>query len=256
MVTSSSMRLATSVQSTKGLADVTARQSAVGDVWTTQLPLTTAAFELVQLNLKYLQLPTVESRMLDITGQRFSALSHDARIAAADCLYTLFTVGLNDVRRWLPLLAGEKAEQAPVPATMTTKPRRSDAETEFVATVLFFAWHMARSDPAAARVLLDLHREVAGVLRSVSLPRLMVAVASVHWLEPRWQQNRHFWPALMRHSTEPTGAGLRAVKLLGRQLLAAESLAFPPPSAQAGRKSRSVRASGSATAANAVSFTW
>jgi len=195
--------------------------SPVGKKSASEVSLTVAACELVQLNLQYLLLPTVDDKLLAITGLRFSLLSRDAHLASADCLFSLFTIGFNDPQRWLPLLASSTG----VPTQLRAHAPHFSAEGEVAAAVAFFAWHMARTDPAAAKVLLDLNGEVATALQRVSISQVLAAATvAASWLEPRWPTNRYFWPALLRNSCDPQSAELRAVKCLGRQLLAAESL--------------------------------
>jgi hypothetical protein len=181
--------------------------------------------ELAQLNLQYLCLPSAESQLPDGIATRVHALSDAARWAMADCLFSLFTVRFEDRERWLTLLAAA-TKQLTCPKVLEVS---TNTRSEFAATAIVFAWHLAQSNPLAARVLLDMDWEIASALREVSVLRLRVVAAhSVEWLAPRWPQNSHFWPTLVGHADEPFGVGLRAVKLLGRQILAAEAVAFPP----------------------------
>jgi len=211
---------------------------------TGQVPLVTGACELAQLNFEYLQLLSVESMWPQEARHHWRGIDSSpevARRAMADCLFSLFTLELNDRRRWLGLLAGDpKAATQPFAQTAG-----SAVKTEFAATAVIFAWHLAHRDPFAAKVLLDVDTEVASAFRDVSVSRLrVVAAASSSWLAPRWPQNPHFWPALVQYAGDPAGSGLRAAKLLGRQLLAAETLALQSPAAVARPGLALVRKSG------------
>jgi hypothetical protein len=221
------------------------------------LSLGAAAAELMQLNLHYLQLPTTVTALPETIGRAIDALDDAARVAIAGCLYSLFTLGFNDKERWLLLLAtgqGGTTALGPVALGKVVLGVRDGGplDAEFAATAVFFAWHLARSDDLAAQVFLTMDGDVTAALRAVPLARLReVAATASQWLRPRWPENRHFWPALVRHACDPAGAGLRATKLLGHQLLAAESLDLMPPMATqdahyprtSRRKRRALRAS-------------
>jgi hypothetical protein len=67
--------------------------------------------------------------------------------------------------------------------------------------------------------------EVATGLQRIPIAHLpAIAGSASDWLMPRWPQHPIFWSALLRHSRDPLGVRLLAIKSLGRQLLAAESL--------------------------------
>jgi hypothetical protein len=183
-------------------------------------PLLSAARQLVQLNCQFLELTTIARRFPDTIAIRLHAMSGEQRLAIAACHFSLFTLALNDANRWLPLLSGI-AQTMPQDATLY----RDATCAEFVSTALFFAWHLVQSDPLAAKVLLDIDAQVALALRRAPIASLRaVSNRALDWLAPRWLQHPYFWPALLRNSEDPTRYGLAATKLLGRQLLAAESL--------------------------------
>ncbi len=204
--------------------------------------LLAAAEELAQLNRQYIALLALDVGLPDTLTPRIRCLPNVALSAMADCRFSLFTLGFNDSRRWRRLLdsVSDCASQEPMPSTATA---HSAAHSEFVSSVVFLAWHLAHSDPVAAKVLLELDGIVAAALCGVRIADLRaVGAGAANWLQPRWPQNRFFWPALVRFSSDPAGAGLRATKLLGRQLLAAESIALaPPPPVGAARRLSVVR---------------
>jgi hypothetical protein len=196
-------------------------------------PLLSAARQLVQLNLQYLEMAAIVSEFPVTIAMRLRALSGVQRVAIADCRFSLFSLALNDAHRWLPLL-GEPLAATPQDACSRRDLSRHDLShrdavySEFVTTALFFAWHLVQSDPLAARVLLAVDAQVATALRALPVAGLCaVSHRALELLTPRWPQHPYFWPAFLRYSSEPTSNGLAATKLLGRQLLAAESLDMP-----------------------------
>jgi len=206
-------------------------------------PLAAAARQLAHLNRQFIALLAIDGGLPDAVMSRLHGLSGNAAAAMADCPFSLFTLGFDDARRWLSLLAAPR-EPAPEPAMVSAHFRGSVIRTEFAAAVIFFAWHLAHSDPLAGKILLELDADVATALRRIPIAHLRtLANSAAQWIAPRWPQNRYFWPELVLHACDRDscnpdscnpdacnvgGDALRATKLLGRQLLAAESLARLP----------------------------
>ncbi len=183
-------------------------------------PLMAAARQLAQLNRQYLEiLPAGE--LPEAVAAQVRKLPSDALLAMSDCYFSLFALGLDDSRRWLPLLQRAATEPTRYPADTQGVITR----IEFVVNALFFAWHLAHTNSLAAKVLLELDDAIADALHAVPVTQLRaLAVGAVDLLKPRFAQNQFYWSALVRNSADPAGAALQATKLLGRQLLAVESV--------------------------------
>jgi len=99
----------------------------------------------------------------------------------------------------------------------------------FANTALFFAWHFTNADEpriqVQARIVLGLDPRIAQLLRRISLPKLMEIAPHVgSTMRPRWLKHPRFWPDLISTASQRSPNKLRAVRLLGRQMLAAEAL--------------------------------
>jgi hypothetical protein len=98
---------------------------------------------------------------------------------------------------------------------------------EFCMLAVFLAWHFAQSQPLAAKVLLGMGDDVAAALARIPVAHLpSIADNAADWLVPRWSQHPIFWSALLCNSRDPAAGDLTAIKSLGPQLLAAETLAL------------------------------
>jgi hypothetical protein len=198
-----------------------------------ETPLAAAARQLVQLNHRYLGLAAAGGGFSDTVATRICATSDAQRLTMADCRFSLFTLDLHDTYRWLPLLKAVSTDPNPNAISPPTSPAVHSDDSmircDFVADVVFLLWHLAQSNPLAAKILLDAGADVATALQRVPIVRLRAISHRVaHWLAPRWPQHPLFWPSLLRHAGNPAGGGgLAATKLLGRQLLAAEALGVP-----------------------------
>jgi hypothetical protein len=86
------------------------------------------------------------------------------------------------------------------------------------------AWHLARSEPAAARLLLGVSAANVTVIGGCTLSRL-TRLAETHsqWLRPRWENRPRIWCDLLRAAGEGKSGALERMRVRGLQLLAAEA---------------------------------
>jgi hypothetical protein len=190
-------------------------------------PLAIAAQQLVQLNLQFLTLPTIDSGLPDPFGASIRGMSTEQRLSIADCRFSLFTLAFNDGSLWHPLLnrsAADLASRSVGPLTIGA--RGNDSRIEFVVAAVFLAWHLVQSDVLAAKFLLNIDDAIAAALKSVPIAHLLaLSVEACDWLAPRWPNHPSFWPTLLHPRCDSTSDRV-ATKWLGRQLLAAESLSL------------------------------
>ena len=141
------------------------------------------------------------------------------RAALARCPYALFDLRLDDEAHWRARLAtgsmNRVEDRAPI----------AEEEGEFARLALFYAWHVAVSEPESAQVLLGMHAQTAAALRGVTLNGLTgLAAAGAAALAPRFFARRTFWSALVSAAARGDAHALRRVQLFGLQLSAAVRL--------------------------------
>jgi hypothetical protein len=163
--------------------------------------------------------------LLRQVGDLWRTLDGPARRRAAGCPYLLLDAGFADPERWrraaLPQVgdAGPSAYGAffTVPGTVA------------VGRLLFtYAWHLARTQVAAARLLLGTPPACATLIGSCTL-RQMHALAERHpeWLRPRWPGRAQVWRELLLAAGSGEARELERARLHGLTLLAAEARLVP-----------------------------
>ena len=93
--------------------------------------------------------------------------------------------------------------------------------------VFTYAWHLARSQNAAARLLLGMTAH-CGRLIAVCTLRQIHDLAEMHpeWLQPRWCSRPQFWRELLVSATAGDAAAMEKARLRGLQIMAAETRAL------------------------------
>jgi len=170
------------------------------------------------------------------------------RAAACPCL--LLDAGFTDATRWRSAPPGQVGEAAAAAAGAAyfTVP----ATVEVARLVLTFAWHLARTQLGAARLLLGMPAACAGSIAALTLRRVY-ALAERHpeWLRPRWLGRPQVWRELLTAADAGEPRALEQAHMHGLTLLAAEvraaaeasaTVALPPaPLAPAGRAAAGMR---------------
>ncbi|MGH7749514.1 MAG: hypothetical protein ACREQ5_32825, partial [Candidatus Dormibacteria bacterium] len=90
--------------------------------------------------------------------------------------------------------------------------------------VLTYAWHLARTQGAAARLLLGMPAPCAALVGQCTL-RQIHALAEAHpeWLKPRWPARAQVWRELLLAAASGEAGALEHAHMHGLTLLAAES---------------------------------
>jgi len=146
-------------------------------------------------------------------------LDGPARARASDCLYLLVDAGFTASERWRRSSVSQVDEAVPDYAPFFTLPQSA----ALAQAVLTFAWYLARSQAAAARLLLcmpaasvaDLAQHTLGQVRALALRH-------PHWLQPRWAHSPGMWRELLSAAGAGEGPDLERARLRGQRLLAAQ----------------------------------
>jgi hypothetical protein len=153
-------------------------------------------------------------------------LDAPARQRAAGCLYLLLDAGFADPQHWRTLAARqvEDADGGPYPAFFGVP-----AAAEVSQAVFTFAWHLARCQPAAARLLLGMPAACVAELARHTLGQVR-ALAARHprWLRPRWSARPDMWRQFLGAAAAGDAAALERARLRGQTLLAAEARLAAP----------------------------
>ena len=161
------------------------------------------------------------SPLLRQVAELWQALDPAARRRAAGCPYLLVDAGFADPVRWrLPasLGVGDTAD-SPYTSFFTVP-----AATEVARLVFTYAWHLARSQSAAARLLLGMPDPCAMLIAHLSLRQIQgLAEAHPEWLRPRWPTRLRVWRELLLAAAAGEVPALERARLHGLTLLAAEA---------------------------------
>jgi hypothetical protein len=179
-----------------------------------------------ELNEECLELCAAQARAqpanatLAEIARQWNALDAPARTRAGSCLYLLVDAGFAEPERWQRRAARQVDD-----AGQGYAPFFSSASSAAVTqAVLTFAWHLARCQGAAARLLLampagcvaELARHTLGEVRAL-------AQRNPHWLKPRWAQRPAMWREFLAAAGSEDAARLGRARLRGQRLLAAEA---------------------------------
>ncbi len=151
------------------------------------------------------------------------SLDAPARRRAAACPYLLLDAGFGDPARWRPASGGSHIGDA------GTADRYSGCFTqpgglEVARLVFTYAWHLTRSQPPAARLLLGMPAASVAMIGRLTL-RQIQALAESHpgWLRPRWPARLHVWRELLLAAASGEALALERARLRGVTLLAGEA---------------------------------
>ena len=172
------------------------------------------------------------SLLLRQVGELWRLLDAAARRRAAACPYLLVDAGFADPQRWrqpAPLGVGDAGEAAY--STFFTV-----AGANEVARLVFtYAWHLARANAAAARLLLGMSAPCAALIAHLSLRQVhSLAQTHPHWLRPRWPARVQVWRELLLAAASGEAPVLERARLHGLTLLAADARAWLPERSDAG----------------------
>jgi hypothetical protein len=165
--------------------------------------------------------------LLRQVAESWRSLNAAARRRAASCPYLLVDAGFADPQRWRlpPTPQVGDAAHAAYTAFFTVP-----AAAMLGRLVFTYAWHLARTQSAAARLLLGMAAPSAILIRHYTLCQIQaLAVSHLEWLRPRWPARVQVWRELLQAAAAGETASLERVRLRGLTLLAAEARLTPRP---------------------------
>jgi hypothetical protein len=174
------------------------------------------------------------SLLLRQIGDLSRALDAPARRRAAACPYLLLDAGFAEPGRWRARPAAALAEHGVGDSARDGGGRGAPYSASAFFTVpgagalarlvLIYAWHLARSQSAAARLLLGMPAACAALIGELSLLQIE-ALAESHreWVRPRWPGRVAVWRELLLAAAAGEGPALERARLHGLTLLAAEA---------------------------------
>jgi hypothetical protein len=162
------------------------------------------------------------SALLQPVAELWRGLDGAARQRAATCPYLLFDAGFADPDRWRTSAAAPQVGDAGTVryACYFTVP----AATGVARLVFIYAWHLARSQSAAARLLLGMPAPSAALISHCTLRQIQTLSEShPEWLRPRWPDRIQVWRELLLAAACGEAPALERARLRGLTLLAAEA---------------------------------
>ncbi len=89
---------------------------------------------------------------------------------------------------------------------------------------LTYAWHLARAESSAARLLLGMPPACAALMAELSLRRIdSLAERHPEWLRPRWPAQPQLWRELLLAAASGEARALSRARVHGLTMLAAEA---------------------------------
>lgn len=186
-----------------------------------------------QLNLDYLELLAAEPAEKECATQlqhlmpreraAVGVLSSRALRCIADAPYTMYSLGFEDESFWEAMRLHANADAPSSVVDRYTPVDDESAQYAFCKLALFHAWHVAATNPFAARVVYAMSYATAQRLAATPLWQITsVAASHAILLAPRWPTNPAFWPDLIRFAAADDMSRLSTARLLGTQLIASE----------------------------------
>lgn len=154
--------------------------------------------------------------MLAELRELWVALDDRARRRLASCPFLLVDAGFAEAQRWrrggIEGVAENAGEASPF----------EDAGLPRLAYLsLTYAWHLARTRPLAAPLVLGMPQASAALLAGMSIRQLSECLArSVTWIRPRWAHDTAFWSYLLWAASSPEPQAFESARLLGVQRIA------------------------------------
>jgi hypothetical protein len=144
--------------------------------------------------------------------------STEARRLMATTAFSLYSLGFEDQQFWRSALRLESRSLCERYGAGS-----ADARSAFIELALLHAWHVAVSQPIAARVVYGMSPPLMEIVGQAPLWQLRrIALAYPELLLPRWPLNPCFWPELVRYANASDLRRLHTVQQLGHQLIAIE----------------------------------
>jgi hypothetical protein len=181
-----------------------------------------------QLNLDYIELLIAEFTCPDLAGMRYlpdrvlemlRKTSNEARQTLATTAFSLYSLGFEDEEFWRLAL---RVDPQPIDGRYGVL-SAAVVQSSFCELALLHAWHVAVSQPIAARVLYGMPTPIIDRISRARLWQLRrIAVDYPGLLMPRWPANPCFWPEMIKFATLGDLRRLHTLQQLGHQLIAIE----------------------------------
>jgi hypothetical protein len=199
-------------------------------VWTAQTWLGSETLEsIAELNDQSLELLMEEARVCEMsTGHPlvadlrdlWLAMDEGARRRASYCPYLLVDSGFVYAQRWAWVRGHQVRDQERIAQSKFFNSQRAITVSRLVLT---YAWHLARSQNTAARLLLGMSAQCAEHIAACTLNQIHeLAETHPEWLQPRWPGHLRVWRELLVTAISGESQALEQVRTRGLQLLAAE----------------------------------
>jgi hypothetical protein len=200
--------------------------------WQNSSILSSAVLEqLYEINRIYLDLLALGTRTWIGSQQHLilpdpvtaSLMELDAvhRDAAARCPFTLFNAQFQDGPFWAALASSGVVRES-VEFFAGPENTRSGS-VSFAEMALFYAWHLVRSHPHAARLLLGMKSQTLTAFRQLSLARLKcLSLERPDLIAPRWPERTRFWKVMFGAAQQGSEQHIAELRLVGVQMIAAE----------------------------------
>jgi len=184
---------------------------------------------LYALNLDYLDLLIDErtdprsSGLRHLPERLLDALAHttvDVRQTLATTSFALYSLGFEDQDFWCTAL---RSSGAPAITARYRVLSATAMQTSFCELALLYAWHVAVTQPLAARMFFGMPTTVVERMLRLHLWQLRrVAMDFPGLLMPRWPTNPCFWPDMLKFASSGDLRRLETVQQLGHQLIAVD----------------------------------
>jgi hypothetical protein len=148
-------------------------------------------------------------------------LNVERRRAFAQNPFSLFDAKFGDGAFWTQLTGAVRE-----PTVCAIDSQGGSGMNGFNQLALFYAWHLARSDALAARILLGMSKRTQAIFAQLSLPYLQqLARAEPQLIVPRWSDRDTVWQILLG-AARLGPAHLAEIRMFGIQLIAGDLLAI------------------------------
>jgi len=172
--------------------------------------------------------PGAQAAVCQLLRREWAALPREALQRIARMPYALLDGGFGDASRWheSSLVGVRDAERTRAGIATDFEPRVGVA---LVRRLLIYGWHLARTRPRAARLVLGAGAASIDRLAQSSLVALET-FAEVHGpqVRLRWHDQPEFWLRILAASRDASGSRLQDLVLVGVQRLAGQSVGVRP----------------------------
>lgn len=179
-----------------------------------------------QFNLDYLELLVATASLPNAAPSRYlpdrvvdllRKTNRDTRQDIAASSFALYSLGFEDQEFWRTAL---RFDEQPIDGRYAARASTS-VQHSFTEVALLHAWHVALTQPIAARMLYAMPSPIIERISHAKLWQLRrIAIDSPGLLVPRWPTNPCFWPELIKFASNGDTRRLHAVQQLGHQLIA------------------------------------